>query len=263
MNKHNIRIAITGAYGRMGSNLIQTIQQYQDITLTCAIVKKKIVNIFTNEQKKILIHTNIEQAIQDFDVLIDFSTPKNTLQNLHFCYKNKKNIVIGTTGFTEEEHTIIKKFSKKIGIVLSSNFSIGINLIFQLLKKTARTLNDTYDIEIIEAHHRNKLDSPSGTALSMGDIIAKTKNWNLKTYATYRKKQISNIRERKKIGFSIIRGGDVIGEHKVMFLGPGEKITLSHQASNRNTFSEGAIQAAIWVTNKTAGLFNMMHVLNI
>ncbi|CAL4042279.1 4-hydroxy-tetrahydrodipicolinate reductase [Buchnera aphidicola (Takecallis arundicolens)] len=263
MKKKNLRIAITGAYGRMGSNLIQTIQEYKNINLACAIVKKKTINILTKKQEKILIYTKIEQAIENFDVLIDFSTPKNTLKNLYFCEKYNKNIIIGTTGFNTHEHDIIKNISKKIGIVISSNFSIGINLIFRLLKQISNTLDDSYDIEIIESHHRNKIDSPSGTALSMGEIIAKSKKWNLNTYGVYRKKQITDIREKNKIGFSIIRGGDIIGEHQVMFLTSGEKITLSHQASNRNTFSKGAIQAAIWITQQTSGLFNMMDVLNI
>lgn len=263
MKKKNTRIAITGAYGRMGSSLISTIQKYDNVTLTGVVVKKKTIDILTNTQKKILIVTDITKIIDLFDVLIDFSTPKNTLKNLEICNQYKKKIIIGTTGFDKYENTIIKNYSHKISIVMSSNFSIGINLIFKLLKKTSAILDESYDIEIVEAHHRKKLDSPSGTALEIGKIIAKNKNWNPDTCNIYRKKEITNIRSNNKIGFSIIRGGDTIGEHKIMFLGSGEKITLSHQANNRHTFSEGAIQAAIWIKNKKSGLFNMMNVLDM
>ncbi|QCI25904.1 4-hydroxy-tetrahydrodipicolinate reductase [Buchnera aphidicola] len=263
MNSKLTRIAITGAYGRMGSSLIQVIQKYTDVILTYALVKKKTLDIFTKQQKKIPISTNIEKIIKSFDILIDFSTPKNTLKNLKICHKYDKKIIIGTTGFTENEYNTIKSYSKKISIVMSSNFSIGINLIFKLLEQTSKIINDSYDIEIVESHHRNKLDSPSGTALQIGNIIAKNKKWDLNTVSIYRKKEITNTRERKKIGFSIIRGGDVIGEHKIIFLGTGEKITISHQANNRDTFASGAIQAAIWIKEQAAGLFSMIDVLKI
>lgn len=245
----------------MGSSLVKTIQKYQEALLTCAFVKEKkkihLQNVKVIESKKIV------EKIDTFDVLIDFSTPQNTLNNLNICKKYNKNIVIGTTGFNEIEIKKIKKYSNDIGIIISANFSVGINLLFKLIQDTAKILDQTYDVEILESHHRNKIDSPSGTALQIGDIIAKNKQWDLEKCSIYRKKEITNIRKNNKIGFAIIRGGDTIGEHQVMFLGNGEKITLSHHANNRNTFSKGAIDAAIWIKNKKSGLFNMNHVLNI
>lgn len=261
--KNIIKIAITGAYGRMGSSLIKTIQKYKNIKLACVIVKKKKKDLFNIKEKKIKIYENIKETIHLFDILIDFTNPQSTLKNLQICEKYKKNIVIGTTGFKKQEYNIIKEHSKKISIVLSSNFSIGINLIFKLLKYTSKILNDSYDVEILESHHRNKIDSPSGTALSIGKIIAKNKKWNFEKCSIYRKKEITNIRKKNQIGFSIIRGGNIIGKHKIMFLGSEENIIISHQANSRNTFSDGAIKAAIWLKNKKKGLFNMKHILKI
>ena len=262
MNNKIIKIAVVGAYGRMGKSIIQEVKKYKNILCVCGVVKKKNHDILFNDNKKIKITENIIQEINNFDVLIDFSTPKNTLNNLYICQKYNKKIIIGTTGFTEDEICNIKKYSKNFAIVFSENFSIGINLIFQLLKKTIKVLNN-YDIEILEKHHRNKIDAPSGTALKIGEIISKYNKWDINQCSIYRKKEITHIRKRNKIGFSIIRGGDIIGEHQIMFLGHGENIIFKHQATNRHTFSHGAIQAAIWIMKKQNGFFNMIDVLNI
>ncbi|MCW5197330.1 4-hydroxy-tetrahydrodipicolinate reductase [Buchnera aphidicola] len=266
MNKKNILITITGAYGRMGTSLIQEIKKHKNILLNFVIVKKKKNNIQLNQKKQIEIIENIENLknkIHQFDVLIDFSTPKSTLQYLEICKTYKKNIIIGTTGFNQKEINIIKNYSKYIGIVFSYNFSVGINLIFKLLKTTSQILDSSYDIEILESHHRNKIDSPSGTALKIGEIIAKNKKWNLEECSIYRKKEITQTRKNNKIGFSIIRGGDTIGEHTIIYAGIGEKIQISHIANNRDAFSKGAIKAAIWIQKQNPGLYNMMDVLNI
>ncbi|CAL4319150.1 4-hydroxy-tetrahydrodipicolinate reductase [Buchnera aphidicola] len=262
MHNKIIKIGITGAYGRMGSSILTEVKKYKNVICTCIIVKvinKK--NCFYD--KKIKITENIEKEINTFDVLIDFTTPKNTLNNLYICKKYQKNIIIGTTGFNESEMSIIKQYSKYIAIVFSANFSIGINVIFQMLKQATKMLDESYDIEILEKHHRNKIDSPSGTALKIGNIIAKYKKWNLNESSIYRKKEITKIRKSNQIGFSIIRGGNIIGEHEIMFLGAGENIIIKHQANNRNTFSNGAIQSAIWVITKEYGLFSMIDVLNM
>lgn len=261
--KKKIKIAVTGAYGRMGTSIIQEIQKNKNVILQCCIVKEKKQEITIENNKNTKIINNIEQEIKNFDILIDFSTPDNTLNNLKICKKYKKNIVIGTTGFSKQEIQIIKQYSQYIGIVFSYNFSIGINIIFKILKQSIQMFDDSYDIEILELHHRNKIDSPSGTALKLGEIITNNKQWNLETCSIYRKKEKTNIRASNKIGFSIIRGGDIIGEHTIMFLGSGEKITISHQATNRNTFAQGAIKSAIWLNNKQDGLFDMLDVLNI
>lgn len=266
MNKTIIKFAVSGAYGRMGKNIIQNIQKTKNIALTLAIVKKIKNDILIKKNKSIKIVENIKDIKNEkniFDVLIDFSNPKTTLKNLEFCKIHNKKIIIGTTGFNKQEIQIIKHYSQYIGIVFSSNFSIGINVIFKLLEKITNILDSSYNIEIIEAHHKNKLDSPSGTALKLGEIISKKKGWNINTSNIYRKNTNTDIRENNKIGFSIIRGGDIIGEHTVMFAGIGERIEITHKASNRNAFSKGAIKAASWIYHKKSGLYNMIDVLNI
>ncbi|CAL4319215.1 4-hydroxy-tetrahydrodipicolinate reductase [Buchnera aphidicola] len=260
MKKKIIRIAITGAYGRMGSHLIKNIKKFNNIVLKLLIINNTDQKIINNNN--IIISNEIEKHMNQFDVLIDFSTPQSSLRYLKICHKNNKNIVIGTTGFKKKELYQIKKYSNDIGIILSSNFSMGINIIAQILKSSAQLFDDSYDIEILEEHHNKKLDSPSGTALTLGKIIAKNKKWDFNSCQEYRKNQLNQARQKKKIGFSIIRGGNIVGNHKIMFINSGEKITISHQAYNRDTFSIGAIKSAIWLIKKKSGLFNMMDVIN-
>ncbi|HXK00318.1 MAG TPA: 4-hydroxy-tetrahydrodipicolinate reductase, partial [Buchnera sp. (in: enterobacteria)] len=270
MKKKPIRLGISGALGRMGKTLIKEITKEKNVILNTAIVRKK--NIFVQKDIGeiinigaigIKISTSLEEEIDNFDVLIDFSTPNNTMENLNICAKYKKNIVIGTTGFNQIEKNNIQSISNKIGIILSTNFSIGINIILKLLEITTHAISNDTDIEIIESHHRNKIDAPSGTALTLGETIAKTMKWNLDSNSLYRKKGLIGKREKQKIGFSMIRAGDIVGEHTVIFANTGERLEISHKASNRIPFSQGAIQAAIWLYTKKTGLFNMQDVLNI
>lgn len=270
MKKKLIRLGISGALGRMGKILTKEITKKKDIILNTAIVKKKnifiqrdigeIINIGAINVK---INDSLEEEIDNFDILIDFSTPKNTIENLNICEKYKKNIVIGTTGFNQIEKKNIQSISKNIGIILSSNFSIGINIILKLLETTTHAMSNDTDIEIIESHHRNKIDAPSGTALTLGETIAKKMKWNLDNNSLYRRKGLIGKREKQKIGFSIIRAGDIVGEHTVIFASTGERLEISHKASNRIPFAQGAIQAAIWLNTKKTGLFTMQDVLNI
>ena len=270
MKKKPIRLGISGALGRMGKILIKEINKENNIILNTVIVKKKniylkqdigeIINIGALGVK---INDSLEEEINNFDILIDFSTPKNTIKNLHICEKYKKNIVIGTTGFNQIEMNNIQSISKNIGIILSANFSIGINIILKLLEITTHAVSDDTDIEIIESHHRNKIDAPSGTALTLGTTIAKKMKWNLDSDSLYRTKGLIGKREKQKIGFSIIRAGDIVGEHTVIFANTGERLEISHKASNRIPFAQGAIQAAIWLYTKKMGLFTMQDVLNI
>ncbi len=268
MNK-KIRIAITGPVGRMGKILIQEIQKNNNTCLTAALIQKNhvLVNKDIGEiigigKIGVLISDDLNIKKNDFDVLIDFTQPHSTLKYLEYCKKFTKNIVIGTTGFSRKEFDIIKSCSQKIGIMLSSNFSIGINLLFQLIKKTTQIIGEHYDIDIIECHHRNKIDAPSGTALAIGEIISKVMNWNLNEHSIYYTKGITGIRDKKKIGFSIVRAGDIIGKHTVMFSSFGEEIKISHTASNRIAFAKGAIQSALWIYKKKIGLFDMQDVLS-
>lgn len=266
---NKIRIAVAGATGRMGKKIIQEIQKNESTCLTAALVQKK--NQLINEdigktlgigKIGVLISDKINIKQQDFDVLIDFSRPKGTLKYLKYCNQFKKNIVIGTTGFSKEEFEKIKKYSQNIGIVMSSNFSIGINLIFKLIEKSAKMIGKNFDIDIIEHHHRNKIDAPSGTALTMGKIISKTLGWDLNKNSIYYRKGITEARKKEKIGYSIIRSGDMIGKHTVMFSNNGEEIKIIHTAFNRKCFAQGSIKSALWVYEKNKGFFDMMDVLS-
>lgn len=263
------RIAITGPIGRMGQILIQEIKKNKNTCLTTALVQKEhqLINKDIGEilgigKIGVLITDQLNIKKNDFDVLIDFTRPDGTLKYLKYCNQLKKNMVIGTTGFSKEEFKLIKKHSKNIGIVLSSNFSIGINLIFELIKKTAQIIGKNSDINIIEYHHRNKIDAPSGTALEIGKVISKVMQWDLNKNSIYYNKGITGVREKEKIGFSIIRAGDIVGKHTIMFSSHGEEIKITHTASNRISFAKGAIQSAIWIHKKKLGLFNMKDVLS-
>lgn len=269
MNKKITRIAITGAMGRMGQVLVKEIQKNENTILTSALVKKN--NPFINQDIGTSIGINkIGISISDtlnidknnFDVLIDFTKPNSTLYFLEKCCKFKKNMIIGTTGFSNEENKIINLYSKKIALMISSNFSIGINLLCQLAKKTTQILGNTSDIDIIEFHHRNKIDIPSGTALTIGEAISKVINLDLDKHSLYYKKGITKkIREIKKIGFSSIRSGNNIGKHTVIFSNSSEEIKITHSAFNRESFAKGAIEAAIWIHKKNQGLFSIKNMI--
>ncbi|XBC39863.1 MAG: 4-hydroxy-tetrahydrodipicolinate reductase [Buchnera aphidicola (Chaetogeoica yunlongensis)] len=272
MTKQILKIAISGALGRMGKILIKTIKNKKNISLTTAIVKKKSpylqqdIGLVTNIGKiGIPITDSIKRHLKQFNILIDFTNPKTTLENLEICAKSNKNIIIGTTGFTKSEQKKIENFSKSIGIVQSSNYSIGINLIMNLLEKTTKILGENFDIEIIEAHHNQKIDSPSGTAIAIGKKICKTMNWNFEEKAVYARKTRNIPRTKNEIGFSTIRAGNIIGEHKIIFANSDEHIEIKHKAITRSIFAKGAIHAALWLfkQNNLTGLYNMNDVLKI
>ncbi|QCI26668.1 4-hydroxy-tetrahydrodipicolinate reductase [Buchnera aphidicola (Thelaxes californica)] len=270
--KNAIHIAVVGALGKVGKLLVSEIKKKKCLQLVAKIIKnnpsnnlkKKTFNQLNNTDTDQILYSCLKKAIQEkkIDIVIDFSNPESTIQQLKICKEFKKNIVIGTTGFNINQIKMIQEYSKKIGIVLSSNFSIGINLVCDLLKKTALILGHNSDIEIIESHHREKKDSPSGTAIHLGNVICDTLKWNLEKSAIYRKKEITPIRKKKQIGFSIIRAGNIIGEHKIIFINEFESVEIKHTAFNRTPFAEGAIRAAQWLLFKKNGLFNMNHVIN-
>ncbi|QCI16408.1 4-hydroxy-tetrahydrodipicolinate reductase [Buchnera aphidicola (Aphis craccivora)] len=268
MNKKITRIAITGALGRMGQMLVKEIQKNKKTCLSTVVVKKnhplinhdigKIVGIGKTE---VLIKDHLDVEKNDFDVLIDFTHPIATLEYLKYCNIFRKKIIIGTTGFSDLEIKKIKSYSKNIALLISSNFSIGINLLCQLVEQTTRILGNNSDIDIIDFHHRNKIDIPSGTALTIGENISKVMKWNLNTNSLYYKKGLTKIRESKKIGFSSIRSGGIIGKHSVIFTNSEEEIKITHTAFNRKSFAKGAIESAIWIISKEKGLFNMKDFL--
>jgi len=263
-----IKIAISGATGRMGRCLIESVIQTEGVKLAAAIVRKgsSVVGVDAGElvglkNQEIAICDNLESVINDFDVLIDFTTVENTLQNLATCQKAKRKIVIGTTGFDDEQREIINKAAKDIALLAAPNMSIGVNLCLKLLELTAKVMNNDIDIEIIEAHHRHKVDAPSGTALAMGEVIAKTLGRDLKECAVYGREGHTGERAPNTIGFETIRAGDIVGEHTVMFAGIGERVEISHKASSRMTFANGAVQAAKWLGQQKVGMYNMQDVL--
>lgn len=266
----SLRIAVVGAGGRMGRQLIQAISKADGVQLTAAFEREgsSLVGSDAGElagigHNGITVSDNLAQQADNFDVLIDFTRPEGTLAHLAFCSANNKKMVIGTTGFDEQGKQAIKQAAEKIGIVFASNYSVGVNLVFKLLEKAAKVMGDYCDIEIIEAHHRHKVDAPSGTALSMGEHIAKAMGKNLKDHAVYAREGITGERKQDQIGFATIRAGDVVGEHTVWFADEGERVEIAHKASSRMTFANGAVRTAKWLANHDKGLFDMTDVLDL
>lgn len=261
------KITICGAGGKMGQALVKSITENNNSILVGALTHKNSKHLGKDAGYNIGISTKVIisddiNIIKESDIIIDFSQPKATLNYLDVCVKFKKNIVIGTTGFNNKQKLTIKDYSNKIAIVLSPNFSIGMNILFYLVKNSVNKLKN-YDTEIIEAHHRYKKDSPSGTALKIGEIIAKEKNLDFNKYAVFSRHGINEKREKNTIGFSTIRAGNIVGEHSVLFANDEEILEISHKASNRENFSSGAILSAIWLQNKRKGLFDMNNVLDL
>ena len=262
-----LRIAIVGAGGRMGRQLIQAVHNAEGVELGAAFerVGSSLIGADAGELAGIgnlgvKVGDDLNAAKDQFDVLIDFTRPEGSLAHLAFCSANHKNMIIGTTGFDDAGKAAIKAAAEKIGIVFASNFSVGV---IKLLEKAAKVMGDYCDIEIIEAHHRHKVDAPSGTALSMGEHIAKTLGRDLKTHGVFCRDGIIGERKRDEIGFSTIRASDVVGEHSVWFADIGERVEIAHKASSRMTFANGAVRAAKWLEGKDNGLFDMTDVLDL
>lgn len=265
-----VRVAIVGAGGRMGRQLIQAAKDQDGIQLGAAIEREGSSLVGTDAGELagvgplgVTVVDSLEAVVNDFDVVIDFTRPEATLQYLAFCEANKKAMVIGTTGFDEQGKHAITDAAKLIPIVFAANFSVGVNLVLKLLEKAAKVMGDYADIEIIEAHHRHKVDAPSGTALAMGESIADALGKDLKSCAVYSREGYTGEREPGSIGFATVRAGDIVGEHTAMFVDIGERVEISHKASSRMTFAKGAIKASSWVVAQKSGLYNMKDVLNL
>lgn len=265
-----LNLAVTGAAGRMGRNLIQAAYENSNCQVGAAIEHEgsPFIGHDAGEMAGVgtlnkLLVSQLGEVANDFGTLIDFTRPDVTLQNLATCVANGKNIVIGTTGFTDEEKLQIKKASESIGVVFAPNMSVGVNLCFKLLDMAARVLGDDVDIEVIEAHHRHKVDAPSGTALRMGEVVADALGRNLDDCAVYGREGVTGERDRKTIGFETIRAGDIVGDHTVMFAGIGERVEITHKASSRMTFANGAVRAALWLEQQNNGLYDMQDVLDL
>ena len=260
-------IAIAGATGRMGIMLLESVFRAPDMILHSALEREGSLSIgrdigdFIGEKLNIPIQADVVPALKGADCLIDFTSPAATMAHLAACVKNKTAIVIGTTGFTDEQKQKITEASAEIPIVFSPNMSVGVNVVYRLLAMAAEGLGDDYDVEIIEAHHRHKVDSPSGTALKMGEVVADAMNRDLEKNALYGRHGICGERSKKEIGFSAIRGGDIVGDHTVMFATVGERVEITHRSSSRATYAEGAVRAARFLAGKGHGLFDMQEVL--
>ncbi|MBT7953054.1 MAG: 4-hydroxy-tetrahydrodipicolinate reductase [Gammaproteobacteria bacterium] len=265
-----VRIAIAGAAGRMGKMLIEAVACADDCELGAALVRpgSSLSGIDAGElvgmaRNGVRIASDIHEVINDFDVLIDFSVPIVTLDNIAICQSIGMGVVIGTTGFTQEEQVQLNAAAADIPVCQASNFSTGVNLCFKLLSMAAKVLGDNADIEIYEAHHRDKVDAPSGTALSMGKVITETLDRNLQEVAIYGREGQIDARDYKTIEFASVRAGDIVGDHTVTFAAQGERVEISHKASSRMSFARGAVRAAYWLADKNYGMFNMQDVLDL
>jgi len=264
------RIAVMGAAGRMGKTLIEAVQLVDGAGLSAAIdradsslVGADVGELVAQGKMGVNLAGDLTAVLDQFDVLIDFTHPSVTLKNLEVCRQAGKAMVIGTTGFTPEEKQVLAEAGKQIPIVFAANFSVGVNLCLKLLDTAARVLGDDVDIEIIEAHHRHKVDAPSGTALRMGEVVANALGRDLQKVAVYGREGQTGARERETIGFATVRAGDVVGDHTVLFAADGERVEITHKASSRMTFAKGAVRAALWLQKRPPGLYDMQDVLGL
>ncbi|UVK78646.1 MAG: 4-hydroxy-tetrahydrodipicolinate reductase [Sodalis sp. Ffu] len=270
MSKKPIRIAITGATGRMGHQLIQAIKLSDQVILGAALTHPNsemcgvdVGKLSGGSNLGVIINSKLSAVKEDFDTLIDFTRPEATLEYINFCCRHNKGMVIGTTGFNKLQKITIRDAARQIGIVFTANFSVGANLMLKLLGKTAQIIGNSTDIAIIEAHHRHKVDAPSGTALAMEKSIAKGMGNNLSSCAVYNTKKHTGQHTANNISFATIRAGDIVGEHTAIFADIGERLEIIHKASSRIIFANGAIRAAIWLGKNKTGLFDMLNVLSL
>ena len=264
------RVAIVGAGGRMGRVLVEAVTAAEGMVVSAATERpgSSLVGADVGELAGVgtlgvAVVDDLASVVGDFDVVIDFTGPAATMAHLAICRDHGKRMVIGTTGLTEEQKGALAAAAGEIGIVFAPNMSVGVNLCLKLLDMAARVLGDEVDIEIIEAHHRHKLDAPSGTALRMGEVVADALGRDLKECAVYGREGQTGERERTTIGFETIRAGDIVGEHTVMFAGIGERVEITHKASSRMTFAKGAARAAGWIMERDNGLYDMQDVLGL
>ncbi|EPA0496091.1 4-hydroxy-tetrahydrodipicolinate reductase [Vibrio parahaemolyticus] len=265
-----VRIAIAGAAGRMGRNLVKASHINPDASVTAgserpesSLVGVDIGELCGEGKFDVFLTDDLEKEVDNFDVVIDFTAPVSTLANLELCKQHGKSIVIGTTGFSEEERALIDAVAKHVPVVMAPNYSVGVNLVFKLLEKAAKVMGDYCDVEIVEAHHRHKVDAPSGTAIGMGEAIAGAMGNKLSDVAVYAREGITGERTKDEIGFATIRAGDIVGEHTAMFADIGERVEITHKATDRMTFANGAVKAAVWLHSKPAGFYTMTDVLSL
>lgn len=265
-----LRIAVAGVTGRMGKIIVEAICKSEEAVLGAASVRpnsnhleEEVGGLCGLPPQDVYAVDNFTDALDDFDVLIDFTSPAATMQHLEICLSGKKKLVIGTTGFSEEQKAAIQAASAEIPIVFAPNMSVGVNLCLNLLDQAARVIGEESDIEIIEAHHRHKKDAPSGTALKMGEVVADALGRNLDDVAVYGREGQIGERDKNTIGFESIRAGDIVGDHTVLFAGDGERIEITHKSNSRMTYAAGSVKAALFIQDQTSGLYDMKDVLGL
>ena len=262
------RVAIAGAAGRMGKTLIEAISASDNLVVTAGFehashprLGEDVGVICGLGPLGITLGCDPEAQIAAFDTVIDFTVPSATVELARVCASHNKAMVVGTTGFDEEQLQALQRCAQKTAIFVSPNMSIGVNLSMRLIELAAKALGDEVDVEVIEAHHRHKIDAPSGTAIRIGEVLAKALNRSLADDAVYHRQGITGARDAKTIGFSTIRGGDIVGEHTVLFAGEGERLEITHRAHSRNNFAQGALRAVALVTNASPGWYDMNDLL--
>lgn len=264
-----LKIAVAGASGRMGRMLIESIQNADDTTLAGALDVASAPSIgtdaaaFLGTPAGVPIEAELAKGLANAQFLIDFTRPEGTLKHLEYCAAHGIKLIIGTTGFDEAGKAAIAAAAKKTAIVFAPNMSVGVNVTLKLLEMAARSFSHGYDIEIIEAHHRHKVDAPSGTALKMGEVVAGALGRDLKDVAVYAREGVTGERDPSSIGFATIRGGDIVGDHTVLFAGIGERIEITHKSSSRVSYALGSLRAARFLADKTTGLYDMHDVLGL
>ena len=267
MNK--TRIGIVGAGGRMGRMLIEACLKDEQLSLGAVFdtpgspVIGKTAGELVGMASDVVVTDDLAAGLKNIDCLIDFTRPQGTLHHLELCRQAGVGIIIGTTGFEAEGKAAIAAAAKDIPVVFAPNMAVGVNLVFKLLDTAARILNQGYDIEVVEAHHRMKIDAPSGTALRMGEVLATALDRDLKECAVYGREGVTGERDPSTIGFATIRGGDIVGDHTVMFCGLGERVEITHKASSRQPYALGSLRAARFIAGRASGLFDMQDVLGL
>lgn len=257
-----MKLGIAGAGGRMGRALVEAIAADRGLELAAALDANGAA-VIGQEVGGVKVGSDIEAALAACDVLIDFTRPEGTLQHVDACVRRGRAIVIGTTGFSDAQLGAVRNAGKRIPIVLAPNFAVGVNVLFRIAEVAARALGGDYDVEIIEAHHRHKVDAPSGTALKLGEVIARALGRDLATAARHGRAGDVGERTASEIGFHAVRGGDIVGEHTALFAGTGERLELTVRSQSRMTYAAGAVRAAKWLRGRPAGLYDMFDVLGM
>ena len=264
------RVVVAGAAGRMGKTLVEAVARDPAASLAGALERQgsALVGADAGElagvgRLGVAVVDTLDALGDGFDVLIDFTQPEATLDHLAWCRARGRRMVIGTTGLSPAQRASVEEEAREVAVVFSPNMSVGVNLCFRLLETAARVLGDEFDVEVLEAHHRHKVDAPSGTALRMGEVVAAALGRDLRECAVYGREGRTGERSTSTIGFATVRGGDIVGEHTVLFAGLGERVEITHRASSRMTFARGAVRAAQWVASRPPGLYDMMDVLGL